>query len=86
MNKIRRAIEVLFVLTLAILLLGGVLFVTGQAVALAIGQGQWLEFLNESIKNPMCIAASVCAVAGFLLSYKHHQQQEQTAEEASTSR
>ncbi|WP_461187929.1 hypothetical protein [Arthrobacter sp. Z4-13] len=77
MHKIRRAVEVLFVLTLAALLLGGAVFVTGQAVALIAGQGAWLTLLNETIKTPMCIAASVCAIAGFLLSYKRHQNQEQ---------
>jgi hypothetical protein len=77
MHKIRRAIEALFVLTLAALLLGGVVFVIGQAVALIAGQGDWLELLNEAIKTPMCIAASACAIAGFLLSYKRHQNQEQ---------
>ena len=45
----------------------------GQAVALIAGQGDWLEFFNEAIKTPMCIAASVCAIAGFLLSYKRQQ-------------
>jgi fumarate reductase subunit C len=84
MHNIRRIIEVIFVLTLATFLLGGVVFVTGQAVALIAGQGQWLEFFNEFIKTPMCIAASVCAVAGFLLSYKHHQKQEQTAQKATS--
>ncbi len=77
MHKIRRAVEVLFVLTLAALLIGGVVFVTGQAVALIAGQGVWLTLLNETIKTPMCIAASACAIAGFLLSYKRHQNQEQ---------
>lgn len=77
MNRIRRTIEALFVLTLAALLLGGVVFVTGQAVALIAGQGDLLTLLNETIKTPMCIAASACAIAGFLLNYKRHQNQEQ---------
>lgn len=80
MHTIRRAIEVLFVLTLAALLVGGVAFVAGQAIALVAGQGDWLTLLNETIKAPMCIAASVCAVAGFLLSYKRRQSQEQPQE------
>ena len=80
MNKIRRAVEVLFVLTLAALLLGGAVFVTGQAIALIAGQGDWLTLLNETIKTPICIAASVCAITGFLLSYKRHQNQEQPQE------
>jgi membrane protein implicated in regulation of membrane protease activity len=80
MHTIRRAIEVLFVLTLAALLLGGIVFVAGQAIALVAGQGHWLTLLNDTIKAPMCIAASICAIAGFLLSYKRHQNQEQPQE------
>ncbi len=80
MHTIRRAIEVLFVLTLAALLAGGIVFVAGQAIALAAGQGDWLTLLNDTIKAPMCIAASICAVAGFLLSYKRRQDQEQPQE------
>ena len=77
MHSIRRAVEVLFVLTLAALLVGGVVFVAGQAIALAAGQGEWLTQLNSTIKAPICIAASICAIAGFLLSYKRRQNQEQ---------
>ena len=80
MHKIRRAVEVLFVVTLAALLMGGVVFVAGQAVALVAGKGDWLELLNETIKPPMCIAASVCAIAGFLLSYKRQRTQAQPQE------
>ncbi|CAI3803875.1 hypothetical protein [Pseudarthrobacter sp. MM222] len=84
MQQIKRAIEVIFVLTLAALLLGGVMFVTGQAIALIAGQGEWLNFFDQSVKTPMCFAASVCAIAGFLLSYKHPQKQGQAAQEATT--
>lgn len=80
MYQIRRAVEVLFVLTLAALLLGGVLFVTGQSLALIAGQGGWLEFFDEYVKPQVCIAASICAIAGFLLSYKRHQNQGQPQE------
>jgi membrane protein implicated in regulation of membrane protease activity len=80
MHTIRRAVEVLFVLTLAALLAGGMVFVAGQAIALVAGKGDWLTLLNDTIKAPLCIAASLCAVAGFLLSYKRRQGQEQPQE------
>jgi hypothetical protein len=32
----------------------------------------------------MCIAASVCAIAGFLLNYKRHQKQGQTPQKATS--
>ncbi|NYD78501.1 hypothetical protein [Arthrobacter cupressi] len=75
MHQIRRALQAIFVLTLAALLVGGILFVVGQAAALAAGQGAWLAFFDDAVKPPMCIAASLCAVAGFLLGYKSRQDQ-----------
>ncbi len=84
MHKIRRAIEVIFVVSLAALLAGGVLFVTGQAIALAAGQSEWLVFFNESVKPPMCLAASICAIAGFFLNYKRYENKEQTPQKAAT--
>lgn len=84
MQQIRRATEVIFVLALAALLLGGVLFVTAQAVALIGGQGDWLGFFNDSLKPPLCIAASLCAVAGFLLGYKPQPQRQQAPRKAFT--
>jgi membrane protein implicated in regulation of membrane protease activity len=84
MHQIRRTTEITFVLTLAALLLGGVMLVAGQAIALIAGQGAWLEFLNDSIKTPMCIAASICAIAGFILNYNRYQKQGQTPQKASS--
>ena len=84
MHQFIRTTEITFVLTLAALLLGGVLFVACQAIALIAGQGGWLEFLNDYVKTPMCIAASVCAIAGFLLSYGHHRKPALSLQEAAT--
>lgn len=84
MNTSRRVTETVFVITLGALLVGGVLFVLGQAAGLVAGQGGWLEFFNNFIKPPICIAASLCAVAGFLLSYKRPQKQAPQHQEAST--
>lgn len=62
----------IFTLTLGVSLLGGILLVLAQAAALVIGQGPWLVFLDGTAKTPVVIAASVCAVAGFVLSYRAH--------------
>lgn len=75
MSQSRRAIQAIFVLSLALLLAGGVLFVLGQAIALVAGQGGWLVFFDSAVKAPLCVAASICAVAGFLLSYRSRQTQ-----------
>ena len=69
---LHRIVLGIFTLTLGISLLGGILLVLAQTVALVIGQGPWLVFLNDTAKIPVVIAASVCAVAGFLLSYRTH--------------
>lgn len=84
MNTPRRFTETVFTLTLGALLLGGVLFVAGQAAGLVAGQNGWLEFFNTYIKPPICIAASVCAVAGFLLSYRRPRKQATQEQEATT--
>lgn len=60
----------IFTVTLGISLLGGILLVLAQTVALVAGQGPWLVFLNDTAKIPVVIAASICAVAGFVLSYR----------------
>lgn len=82
MKTIRRVTETVFVLSLAALLLGGVVFVAGQAAGLVLGQGSWLSFINDTVKTPICIAASVCAIAGFLLSYKRREEQAKAPQEA----
>lgn len=84
MQKLRHAINAIFVISLAVLLVAGIVFVAGQALALVTGQGGWLAVLNEAVKGPACIAASVCALAGFLLSYKNPAKQDSPQQEART--
>jgi hypothetical protein len=84
MQKLRHTVNTVFVASLAVLLLAGIVFVAGQALALLTGQGQWLAALNEGVKGPACIAASVCAIAGFLLSYKQPAKQNHLQQEAPT--
>lgn len=69
---LQRLLLGIFTVTLGVSLLGGILLVLAQAVALLAGQGPWLVFLNDTAKLPVVTAASVCAVAGFLLSYRVH--------------
>jgi hypothetical protein len=84
MQKLRHTINAVFVISLAVLLIAGIVFVAGQALALITGQGGWLAVLNEAVKGPACIAASVCAIAGFLLSYKPPAKQNNPQQEAHT--
>ena len=66
----QRGVHATFVVTLAVSLLGGILLVGAQAAALVAGQGEWLAFLDSTAKTPVVVAASLCAVAGFLISYR----------------
>ena len=84
MQKLRRTVNAVFVASLALLLIAGIVFVAGQALALVTGQGEWLAALNEGVKGPGCIAASVCAIAGFLLSYRQPAKQNHPQQEART--
>lgn len=84
MQKLRHTINAIFVISLAALLIAGIVFVAGQALSLITGQGDWLAVLNEAVKGPACIAASVCAIAGFLLSYKTPAKQNNPQQEART--
>jgi uncharacterized membrane protein SirB2 len=84
MQKLRRTVNAVFVASLAVLLIAGIVFVAGQALALVTGQGEWLAALNEGVKVPACIAASICAITGFLLSYKQPARQDQPQQEART--
>lgn len=84
MHKTRRLTEMVFTITLGALLIGGFLFVAGQAAGLVAGQNGWLEFFNNVIKPPVCIAASICAVAGFLLSYKRPRKRAEQQQKATT--
>ena len=84
MNTPRRITGTVFTFTLGVLLIGGVLFVAGQAAGLVAGQNGWLEFFNNVIKPPLCIAASACAVAGFLLSYGRPRKEAGQKQEATT--
>ena len=84
MQKLQHTINAIFVISLAVLLVAGIVFVAGQVLALVTGQGGWLAVLNEAVKGPACIAASVCALAGFLLSYKKPANQNSPQQEART--
>lgn len=66
----QRIISRIFTLTLGISLLGGIILVLAQAAAIAAGHGALLAGLNDAVKTPVCIAASLCAISGFLLSYQ----------------
>lgn len=64
-----KLVRATFVITLAICLVGGLLFVLGQAVGIVAGQGAWLVTMNATVKNPIVVSSAICAICGFLLTY-----------------
>jgi hypothetical protein len=66
---LKRTVHVVFVVSLALFLVGGIVIVLAQAGTLIAGDSASLVYLNDVAKIPVCVAASICAVTGFLLSY-----------------
>jgi hypothetical protein len=71
----QRIVHIVFVISLAAFLAGGLIIVLAQAATLAAGDNTSLLYLNDAAKLPVCAAASICAVAGFLLNYFPHPEQ-----------
>ncbi|GGZ35174.1 hypothetical protein [Streptomyces poonensis] len=67
---VHRLLEPLFRLSVVVFLAGGVVIVAGQAVAVAAGSATWLERVASTAQPPTCIAASVCGILSFVLSYR----------------
>lgn len=64
-----RVIRSLFVLTLVVSIVGGILFVLAQIVALTMGSLDLLKALNGTWKEPLVLTCSLCAVVAFALQY-----------------
>ena len=75
-----RLVRLAFVTTLALSLVGGLLFLAAQVVAIVAGQAAWLAVLNETVKIPVVVSSSLCAIFAFLLLYSRHGDTEATTE------
>ncbi|MER6849693.1 hypothetical protein AB0A81_38695 [Streptomyces flaveolus] len=67
---VHRLLELLFRLSVVVFLVGGVVIVAGQAVAIAAGNASWVEQVATAAEPPTCIAASICGILSFALSYR----------------
>ena len=67
---VHRLLEILFRLSVVVFLVGGVVIVAGQAVAIAAGNASWVEQVATAAEPPTCIAASICGILSFVLSYR----------------
>ncbi|BBX32313.1 hypothetical protein MMAG44476_34079 [Mycolicibacterium mageritense DSM 44476 = CIP 104973] len=65
--------RIIFVISAALALLGGLVFVGCQAIGLAVGAPALVDGPNGIAKTILCIAGSVAAIAAFLLGYLKHE-------------
>jgi hypothetical protein len=64
-----KLVDTVFRLSLALFLLGGVLVVAVQAVALVAGAGSVVEDVVVWVGTPTFVLAGVAGLLGFVLSY-----------------
>lgn len=65
---IRSLFRVVFVASLAVALLGGLLFVLVQAGGMVAGDGGIVDGVNGMFKTVLCVAASLSAVAAYVVA------------------
>lgn len=75
-----KALQAIFVITLAISIAGGILFVAVQLIGLLPGNLEFFTTMNTLIKPPLVIVCSICAIASFLMHYFEQAESEETAE------
>ncbi len=69
MSRTLPVIRFVFTLATVVLVLGGIVLVAAQAVALVLGRGTWLEAVPEVVGPPTLVSASVAGLLAFVLSY-----------------
>ncbi|MEW1956920.1 hypothetical protein [Kineococcus sp. NPDC059986] len=70
MSRTLSVIRFLFTLATVALVLGGIVLVAAQALALVLGRGAWLEAVPEVVGPPTLVSASVAGLLAFVLSYR----------------
>ena len=78
---LRRMLTGLFVLSIAIAGVGGLLMVAVQAVGLVAGQTVPVDALNGTYKTVLCVAASVASIAVYLTLYTRNPDEAGAAEQ-----
>lgn len=78
---LRRMLTGLFVLSIAIAGVGGLLMVAVQAVGLVAGQAVLVDALNGTYKTVLCVAASVASIAVYLTLYTRNPDEAGAAEQ-----
>ena len=64
----RKIMQKIFVISLAVAILGGLALVVWQVVGLIVGNGAIIEAPSGVFKSVLCIASAVASVAAFMLT------------------
>ncbi|MEU6114378.1 hypothetical protein ABZ840_07540 [Streptomyces sp. NPDC047117] len=75
-----RLLQPLFRLSILVFLAGGVVTVLGQTLGIVLGDARWVMQVESSAQPPTCIAASICGILSFVLSYRRSQDARDDAE------
>ncbi|AEY93996.1 hypothetical protein SHJG_8731 [Streptomyces hygroscopicus subsp. jinggangensis 5008] len=79
-----RLLQPLFRLSVVVFLIGGLVIVTGQAIGIVSGKAQWVVDVETGAQPSVCLAASICGILSFALSYlRPEQPQDDTGEDNS---
>ncbi|MEV4901169.1 hypothetical protein AB0K08_07460 [Citricoccus sp. NPDC055426] len=66
---IKRVMNPIFVVSISVAVLGGLLLVASQALGMITGQVALLEVFNGWFKTVLCIAASIASIAVYFTLY-----------------
>ncbi|POX37320.1 hypothetical protein C3486_28865 [Streptomyces sp. Ru73] len=64
-----RLLQPLFRLGIVVFLTGGLVIVVGQALGVVLGDARWVAEVQSGAQPSTCVAASVCGILSFVLSY-----------------
>ncbi|GAA0494359.1 MULTISPECIES: hypothetical protein [Streptomyces] len=65
-----RLLQPLFRLSILVFLTGGLVIVLGQALGIVLGDARWVAAMESGVQPSTCIAASICGILSFALSYR----------------
>ncbi|MFI8993743.1 hypothetical protein [Streptomyces sp. NPDC053542] len=73
-----RLLQPLFRLSIIVFLTGGLVIVLGQALGIVLGDARWVAAVQSGAQPSTCIAASICGILSFVLSYRGAERPQNT--------
>lgn len=78
----RNALQAIFIITLGLSVVGGIVFVLLQIGGLIPGNLEYLKALNANLKPVIVVTCSLAAIASFLMHYFEKDASEEQVEQA----